>query len=38
VRHFDGMPVDARAVSEPILALEGRATPAPAPVAEGAAR
>ena len=38
VRHFDGMPIDARAVSEPILALEGKTAAKAAPVAEGAAR
>jgi 2-oxoglutarate ferredoxin oxidoreductase subunit alpha len=38
VRHFDGMPLDARAVSDPILAQEGRTAPQAAAVAEGAAR
>ncbi|HTM57248.1 MAG TPA: 2-oxoacid:acceptor oxidoreductase subunit alpha [Candidatus Udaeobacter sp.] len=36
VRHFDGMPVDAVAISAPILELEG--IPNPAAVAEGAIR
>jgi 2-oxoglutarate ferredoxin oxidoreductase subunit alpha len=38
VRHFDGMPVDARAISDPILALEGRRAPKPAGLAEGVVR
>ncbi|MBI1798869.1 MAG: 2-oxoacid:acceptor oxidoreductase subunit alpha [Candidatus Eisenbacteria bacterium] len=38
VRHFDGMPVDARSVSDAILAQEQPGAPARAALAEGATR